>query len=159
MGRRRTQKLRAAAHAIGEAPVLLDGDAGDLLTAMRRDADEADIAWFGRDSADGVPPEGVGVAVIVVAEQPGRSGFVHAAAVLRQLDGLVRDDAVRVVVLQRQRTTTAPEKVLQLLGDEILLQIVRALPGADALTPARSMRQRAVQGGLRAAGLSVLRFA
>jgi len=134
--------------------VLLDGDAAELLTLLRAGALAAELRIV--DAASLTEPARI---VILVVEGDGRrSAFTKASRMLRELDAAITSDAVRLVVIQSDRSRIAPPRLQRLLSEELLFQVTLALPDYEQKPTSRSFRQALGLATLDAAGLRVLRF-
>lgn len=151
---RRAQQLRAIAPHVQAAPILLEGDAEVLLAALRAGAGTFGIPETDHASRD-VPAR---VVVLAIYRDARRSSLVKATTLLRNLEGAVAPDAVRIVVVQSVRSRHLPPRLRRLIASEILFQVVIALPGVAAAQKTRTLRQRWGLTTLDAAGFRVLRF-
>ena len=134
--------------------MLLDGDAAELLTLLRAGALAAELRIV--DAASLTEPARI---VILVVEGDGRrSAFTKASRMLRELDAAITSDAVRLVVIQSDRSRIAPPRLQRLLSEELLFQVTLALPDYEQKPTSRSFRQALGLATLDAAGLRVLRF-
>ena len=151
---RRQHAFVAAASRLVETPVLLDGDATELLAILREGALASNLRIV--DAASQTEP--ARIAILVVTGDGRRSAFTKASRKLRELDAAITSDAVRLVVIQSDRSRVAPPKLQRLLSEELLFQVTLALPGYQPRRTSRSFRQALGLATLDAAGLRVLRF-
>ncbi|MFD1713136.1 hypothetical protein ACFSBZ_01515 [Amnibacterium flavum] len=148
-------RLRAVVSRLLKTPILIEGDARELLDVLRQGARESNIPLTTLETAE-APAQ----VVILALERDGRrSSFTKASRMLRAVDHVVAPDAVRLVVMQSERSRIAPDKLQNLLAAELLYQVALALPGLLPRRGWRSFRERAGHAALDAAGLRVLRFA
>lgn len=152
--KRRAEQLRAIAAHVLTAPILLEGDADELLTVMRTGARAAGIPETDRASAT----QPARVVVVAIQRDARRSSLVKAAALLRELNDLVAPDAVRIVVVQSRRSKLAPPKLQRLVASEVLFHVALALANVVPGQKERTLRQRFGLTTLDAAGFRILRF-
>jgi len=152
--KRRAEQLRAIAVHVLTAPILLEGDADELLTVMRTGARAAGIPETDRASAT----QPARVVVVAIQRDARRSSLVKAAALLRELNDLVAPDAVRIVVVQSRRSKLAPPKLQRLVATEVLFHVALALANVVPGQKERTLRQRFGLTTLDAAGFRILRF-
>ncbi|TFD94580.1 hypothetical protein E3T61_01720 [Cryobacterium lactosi] len=152
--KRRAERLRALAAHVLTAPVLLEGDAEQLLTVMRTGARSAGIPET--DHASSTQP--ARVVVLAIQRDARRSSLVKAASMLRELDDHIAPDAVRIVVVQSRRTKLAPPKLQRLVAAEVLFHVALALSNVIPGQKERTLRQRVGLATLDAAGFRILRF-
>jgi hypothetical protein len=152
--KRRAEQLRAIMEHVLTAPILLEGDASELLTVLRTGAAASGIPET--DHASSAQP--ARVVIVAVRRDSRRSSLVKAAKMLRDLDDHVTRDAVRIVVVQSARSTLAPPRLQRLVASEVLFQVALALPHLAPGEKTRTLRQRLGLATLDAAGLRVLRF-
>ena len=152
--KRRAEQLRAIAAHVLTAPILLEGDADELLTVMRTGARAAGIPETDRASAT----QPARVVVVAIQRDARRSSLVKAAALLRELNDLVAPDAVRIVVVQSRRSKLAPPKLQRLVATEVLFHVALALANVVPGQKERTLRQRFGLTTLDAAGFRILRF-
>jgi hypothetical protein len=137
-------------------PVLVQGDAQELLAVLRVEAETSGMSTTSQES----PAEPARVVILAIeGDADGRrSSFMKAARMLRELGKAVREDAVRIVVVQSERARIAPPRLQKLLSSEILFQVAAALPGQLPRRGWRSFRESLSLTALDAAGLRILRF-
>lgn len=152
--KKRAERLRAIAAHVLTAPVLLDGDADELLTVMRTGARAAGIPETDRASAT----QPARVVVVAIQRDARRSSLVKAASLLRELNDHIAPDAVRIVVVQSRRSKLAPPKLQRLVAAEVLFHVALALPDVVPGQKERTLRQRFGLTTLDAAGFRILRF-
>jgi hypothetical protein len=152
--KKRAERLRAIAAHVLTAPILLEGDAEELLTVMRTGASGAGIPVADRLSAS----QPARVVVIAILRDGRRSSLVKAASLLRELDEHVATDAVRIVVVQSARSKLAPPKLQRLVAAEVMFHVALALPNVVPGLKERTFRQRLGLTTLDAAGFRILRF-
>lgn len=152
--KRRAEQLRAIATHVLRAPILLEGDADELLTVLRAGARAAGIPET--DQASAAQP--ARVVVVAVKRDSRRSSLMKAATMLRALDEHVASDAVRIVVVQSARSRLAPPRLQRLVAAEVLFQVALALPDIAPGQKTRTLRERFGLTTLDAAGFRVLRF-
>ena len=152
--KRRAEQLRAIAAHVLTAPILLEGDADELLTVMRTGARAAGIPETDRASAT----QPARVVVVAIQRDARRSSLVKAAALLRELNDIVAPDAVRIVVVQSRRSKLAPPKLQRLVATEVLFHVALALANVVPGQKERTLRQRFGLTTLDAAGFRILRF-
>jgi hypothetical protein len=152
--KKRAEQLRLIAAHVLTAPVLLEGDAEELLAVLQSAAREAHIPSTGRDPS----AEPARVAVIAVTRDGRRSSLTKAGSLLRELDAQIATDAVRIVVVQSKRSKLAPPRLQNLVASEVLFQVALALPHVVPGEKTRTVRQRFGITTLDAAGFRVLRF-
>lgn len=155
--RKRAEHLRATAAPLLMGPILLDGDADELLELLRAGAEASDIAvTAGSRSANQANPASV---VILAIESEGRrSSIMKASKMLDDMKQDVAPHAIRIVVVQSGRSRIAPARLQRLLANEILFEVTMAIPALRKRASWRSFRERAGLATLDAAGLQVLRF-
>ena len=152
--KKRAEELRAIAAHVLTAPILLEGDADELLTVLRAGAQAAGIRRA-ESASTGQPAR---VVVIAVKRDSRRSSLMKAAGMLRDLDDCVAPDAVRIIVVQSKRSKLAPPRLQRLVATEALFQVALALPDIVPGAKTRTLRQRTGLTTLDAAGFRVLRF-
>jgi hypothetical protein len=152
--KKRAEHLRAVAAHVLTAPVLIDGDAQELLTVLRAGAREANIPVTDHASAE----QPARVVVLAVRRDARRSSLVKAAGLLRKMDDRMAPDAVRIVVVQSARSKLAPPKLQRLVASEILFHVADALPDLAPGLRERTLGQRLGLASLDAAGFRILRF-
>jgi hypothetical protein len=152
--KRHAEQLRAIASHVLKAPILLEGDAQELLTVLRAGARAANIPETDHASAE----EPARVVVLAVRRDARRSSLVKAASMLRKMDEHVDPDAVRIVVVQSARSKLAPPKLQRLVASEILFHVALALPHVVPGGRERTLGERLGLATLDAAGFRVLRF-
>jgi len=154
---KRAAALRAAAATHTETPILVDGDATELLAVLRsgeasaeiRETDHASLVESG---------ERARIVILAVDGHGRRSAFTKASKMLREMDDVIASDAIRVVVVQSDRSRAVPQRLQRVLASEILYQVMLALPGVAKRPKWRSFRQTLGSATLDAAGLRILRF-
>jgi hypothetical protein len=152
--KRRAEQLRAIAAHVLTAPILLEGDADELLSVMRTGARAAGIPET--DRANATQP--ARVVVLAIQRDARRSSLVKATTLLRDLDEFIAPEAVRIVVVQSARTKLAPPKLQRLVASEALFQVALALANVVPGQRERTFRQRLGLTTLDAAGFRILRF-
>ena len=152
--KKQAEQLRAIAAHVLTAPILLEGDADELLTVLRAGARASGIPET--DHASAAQP--ARVVVVAVTRDSRRSSLMKAAGILRDLDDHVAADAVRIVVVQSARSKLAPPRLQRLVATEVLFQVALALPNIVPGEKTRTLRQRFGLATLDAAGFRVLRF-
>jgi hypothetical protein len=152
--KKRAEHLRAVAAHVLTAPVLIEGDAQELLTVLRDGAREANIPVTDHPSAE----QPARVVVLAVRRDARRSSLVKAASLLRRMDDRVAPDAVRIVVVQSARSKLAPPKLQRLVASEILFHVADALADVVPGVGERTLGQRLGLTTLDAAGFRILRF-
>jgi len=152
--KRRAEQLRAIAAHVLTAPILLEGDADELLTVMRTGARAAGIPETDRASAT----QPARVVVVAIQRDARRSSLVKAASLLRELNDHIAPDAVRIVVVQSRRSKLAPPKLQRLVASEVLFHVALALANVVPGQKERTLRQRFGLTTLDAAGFRILRF-
>jgi len=152
--KKRAEQLRAIAAHVLRAPILLEGDADELLTVMRAGARAAGIPETDRASAT----QPARVVVLAIQRDARRSSLVKATTLLRELDGHIAPEAVRIVVVQSARSKLAPPKLQRLVASEALFQVALALANVVPGQNERTFRQRVGLATLDAAGFRILRF-
>lgn len=152
--KKRAEQLRAIAEHVLAAPILLDGDADELLEVLRAGAASAGIPVTDRASST----DPACVAVVAITKDARRSSLVKAASLLRQLDDHVAPTAVRIVVVQSARSKLAPPKLQRLVASEVLFHVALALSNVVPGQRERTFRQRLGLATLDAAGFRILRF-
>jgi hypothetical protein len=144
--------------AIGEhlrsAPMLIDGDAEELVDILRTGAERAGITVVSRASLT----DPAHVAVLAIAKDGHRSSVLAATTALHDLGSALTKDAVRIAIIRSGRLKLAPARVQRLVADEVLFHVSAALTTDPALSSDRSFRQRLGNATLLAAGLRVLRL-
>jgi hypothetical protein len=143
--RKRAEQTRALVAHVLTAPILIEGDAEELLCVLRAGARTAKIAVT--DHASAAQP--ALVVLLAVEKDARRSSLVKAASMLRALDDLV---------VQSARSRLAPPKLQRLVASEVLFQVALALSGIVPDLRERTLRQRLGLATLDAAGLRILRF-
>jgi hypothetical protein len=152
--KKRAEQTRALVAHVLTAPILIEGDAEELLCVLRAGARTAKIAVT--DHASAAQP--ALVVLLAVEKDARRSSLVKAATMLRALDDHVAPEAVRIVVVQSARSRLAPPKLQRLVASEVLFQVALALSGIVPDLRERTLRQRLGLATLDAAGLRILRF-
>jgi len=152
--KRRAEQLRAIAAHVLTAPILLEGDADELLTVMRTGARAAGIPET--DCASATQP--ARVVVLAIQRDARRSSLVKATTLLRELDDHIAPEAVRIVVVQSARSKLAPPKLQRLVASEVLFHVALALANVVPGQKERTFRQRVGLTTLDAAGFRILRF-
>jgi hypothetical protein len=142
---------------LSASPILIDGDAEELLGIIRSGSEQFDITVTDRATliASG---QKAAIVILAVDGDGRRSSFARAATLLRRMDALLAPDAVQICVIQSGRSRIAPPRLLRLLASEILFQVTMAIPELVPLQLRRSIRQRIGLAALDAAGLRVIRF-
>jgi len=155
--RSRAEALRAAAERVSASPILIDGDAEELLAIIRSGSEESDITVTDRATliASGQKAE---IIILAVDGDGRRSSLARAFALLRDIDEVLTPDAVRVVVIQSGRSRMAPLRLRRVLASEVLFQVAMAVPTLVPRRKRRSIRQELGLAALDASGLRVLRF-
>ena len=152
--KRRAEQLRAIAAHVLTAPILLKGDADELLTVLRTGARAAGIPV----TAQALAARPARVVVLAIDRDARRSSLVKAATLLRELEDQIAPDAVRIVVVQSARSRLAPPKLQRLVASEVLFHVALALPDVVPGQKERTLRQRFGLTTLDAAGFRILRF-
>ncbi|TFB98709.1 hypothetical protein E3O42_15195 [Cryobacterium adonitolivorans] len=152
--KRRAEQLRAIAAHVLTAPILLEGDADELLTVLRTGARAAEIPVTDHASAE----RPARVVVLAIDRDARRSSLVKAATLLRELEDHIASDAVRIVVVQSARSRLAPPKLQRLVASEVLFHVALALSNVVPGQKERTLRQRFGLTTLDAAGFRILRF-
>ena len=152
--KRRAEQLKVVAAHVLTAPILLEGDAEELLCVLREGARAANLPVTDHASA-GQPAN---IVVVAVERDARRSSLVKAATMMRELDDQVAPDAIRIVVVQSARSKLAPPKLQRLVASEVLFQVALALPSIVPDLRERTLRQRLGLATLDAAGFRILRF-
>lgn len=155
--RKRLAELRLRAERLSSRPVLLDGDADELLAVLRAGAVKSGIDIADRSTMESADGDRAFVVILAVAGDGRQSSFLRATRMLREMEPVIDEGAIRIVVVQSGRSRASPGRVQQLLGTEILFQVLAAVPGTHSKT--RSLRQHLGRASLDASGLRVLRFA
>ena len=155
--RRAERRRRAALEALAR-PVLIDGDATELVALLAHDARASGIAVIAPDSPAAERQQPARVIVLAVEGRGRRSSFTRAAEMLRAKEPSLTPDAVRIVVVQSGRSRVMPPRLKRRLTDEILYQVSLAFPQLPPQRKWRSFRLRAGLAALDAAGLRILRF-
>jgi hypothetical protein len=154
---KRAAELRAAIAPFAESPILVDGDAAELLEVVRAGNANADVKQADFDSLVAAG-ERARIVVLLVDGHGRRSAFTKASRMLREMDAAVASDAIRVVVVQSDRSRKFPDRLQRVLAAEILHQVMLALPTVSVRPKWRSFRQALGAATLDAAGLRILRF-
>lgn len=151
---RRRQVHATARAALSE--VALAGDATEILDGLRQGADAEGLTV--RDAADGI--EGAALLVVACRVRPEQSAIAQAVQTVRGFRGRMRRDAIVIVVAERGVARVAPDRLVALLGPELLFQIESALFAASGRSSWvwRTFRLRLVKGSLRALGITISRF-
>ena len=152
-GRRRADRQREIADRLIANPIVIDGDAHDLLANMRDSVRRSGVRMDDLETA--TEPAQI---VVLAIESEGRSSLLKADRMLRAAAGAVAPDAVRIVVIQSGRSRIGPARLQRVLASEILFQITIAADSVRASARNRSMRQRIGLTTLDAVGLTVLRL-
>ncbi|MGO4784768.1 hypothetical protein [Cryobacterium sp. W22_MBD10_FK3] len=152
--KKRAEQIRAIAAHVLTAPVLLEGDADELLAVMRSGARGSGIPETDRTSAS----QPARVVVLAIQRDARRSSLVKAASLLRELDEHIAPDAVRIVVVQSARSKLAPPKLQRLVAAEVMIHVALALSNVVPGQKERTFRQRLGLTTLDAAGFRILRF-
>lgn len=147
---RRAERLRAIGSQTLGAPILLDGDATELIRALRDGAQQAGIRYTDSRATAGRAR----LAVLAICSDGQESALVKALRFYQGVRVLLTEDAVRVAVIQRTRSQLVPPRLRRLLTNEVLHQVGAALlPGDD-----RTLAQQVGSTVLDAAGLHALRL-
>ena len=152
--KKRAEQAQAIVEHVLTAPILLEGDAEELLCVLREGARTGSIPATDHASAD----QPALVVVLAIERDARRSSLVKAATMLRALDDRVAPDAVRIVVVQSARSKLAPPKLQRLVATEVLFQVALALSSISPDLRDRTLRQRLGLTTLDAAGFRILRF-
>jgi hypothetical protein len=152
--KKRAEQARAIVAHVLTAPILIEGDAEELLCVLRDGARSASIPVTDHASAD----QPALVVVLAIERDARRSSLVKAASMMRELENRVAPDAVRIVVVQSARTKLAPPKLQRLVASEVLFQVAMALSCLVPDLKERTLRQRLGLATLDAAGFRILRF-
>ena len=153
--RERADALKAAAARISGSPILIDGDADDLLELLRSGSTDAGLTILDRHALAGR----LAFVVILALDGDGRrSSFARAATLLRELEPFAERDAVRIAVVRSGRNRIAPDRLQEVLAGEIVFQISAAIPTLVPHAKWRTIRQRLGLLALDAAGVRILRF-
>jgi hypothetical protein len=152
--KKRAEQARAIVAHVLTAPILIEGDAEELLCVLREGARGAAIPVTDHASAD----QPALVVVLAIERDARRSSLVKAASMMRELENRVAPDAVRIVVVQSARTKLAPPKLQRLVASEVLFQVAMALSSLVPDLKERTLRQRLGLATLDAAGFRILRF-
>jgi hypothetical protein len=150
--RRQASRDAQIVDRLDSTPVVIDGDAHDLVHDLRESARDDGVLL--QTFATATEPAQV---VVLAIEGDGRSSLLKINTLLRAASGAVAADALRIAVIRSGRARIAPAKLQRLLASEILFQISVAVTPISAGTRDRSLRQRLVLGSLDAAGFTVLR--
>ena len=152
--KKRAEQARAIAAHVLSVPILLEGDAEELLCVLREGARTANLPVTDHASAE----QPANVVVLAVERDARRSSLVKAATMLRDLDDRVAPAAVRIVVVQSARSKLAPPKLQRLVAAEVLFQVALAFSSIGPDLKDRTLRQRLGLTTLDAAGFRILRF-
>ena len=152
--KRRAEQLKVVAAHVLTAPILLEGDADELLCVLREGARTANLPVTDHASAE----QPANIVVVAVERDARRSSLVKAATMLRELDDHVAPAAIRIVVVQSARSKLAPPKLQRLVASEVLFQVALALSSIVPDLRERTLRQRLGLATLDAAGFRILRF-
>jgi hypothetical protein len=152
--KKRAEQTRAIVAHVLTAPILIEGDAEELLAVLREGAHAAKIPVTDHAAAD----QPALVVLLAVKRDARRSSLVKAATLLRALETSVAPDAVRIVVVQSARSKLASPKLQRLVATEVLFQVALALSSIVPDLKDRTLRQRLGLATLDAAGLRILRF-
>ncbi|WEO77129.1 hypothetical protein BJQ94_17525 [Cryobacterium sp. SO2] len=152
--KKRAAQLKAIAAHVATAPILLEGDADELLSALR--SGTLDANSFQSDQTSAAQP--ARVVVLAIERDARRSSLVKAATMLRALDDRIAPDAVRIVVVQSSRSKLAPPKLRRLVASEVLFHVALALEEIAPGQGDRTYGQRLGLASLDAAGFRILRF-
>lgn len=154
--RKTAERLRESAARLVANPIILDGDAEELVEVLRQGARAAGIAIASDPHEGELGP--AGVVVLAIEGEGRRSSIRKAFEMLTEYGPRIDDEAVRIVIVQSDRSRNAPARLQRILGDEILYQVALALPGQKKLERRRSTRLGWGLVALDAAGLRVVRF-
>ncbi len=138
-------------------PVLIDGDAGELVAQLTQNAAASGVRVTTFANWVEEKAEQARVVVLAVEGHGRRSSFTRAAEMLRNLEPGIASDAVRIVIVQSGRSRATPPRLQRRLADEILFQVALAFPTLQQPTW-RSFKLRLGLTALDAAGLRILRF-
>jgi len=153
----RAEALRVAADRLSTSPILIDGDAQELLEIIRAGSELADITVTDRATIIASGKEAA-IVILAVDGDGRRSSFGRAARMLRDMDALLTPDAVQIGVIQSGRSRMAPPRLRRILASEILFQVTMAVPELLPLRKRRSIRQQIGLAALDASGLRIIRF-
>lgn len=155
------------------APVLLlAGDPGEVLEALREDAAKygipvvdplptpdasaaAPVRKAGDDDEDDDPHPTIAVVVAQVGD--GQSSLRRGLRMLDREEDRLRPDTVRIVVILAGASRVLPRRVRDALAPEILYQVESGLYSDEHSRPWRTLRLRSGQAVLRALGIRVFR--
>ncbi|WIE54165.1 MULTISPECIES: hypothetical protein [unclassified Curtobacterium] len=159
MPRRRGPRADLAAARDDLSPVLLDGDAGEVVAALEAFAHRIELPIIRPDRRDELPDDvRCPVAVLAVRNSGRRSSLRRAIDVLRAVEAHLTPDAVVVAVSTSSAARSAPARLQRQLSAEILYQ-VRAAVSPAAPRSGRSFRLRLGLSALGAVGVQVFRIA
>lgn len=159
MPRRRGPRADLAASRDALSPVLLDGDADEVVAALEQFAHRLELTVVRPDRRDDLGPDvRCPVAVLAVRNGGRRSSFRRALDVLRTVEPHLTPDAVVVAVSASSAARSAPATLQRRLSAEILYQVREAVSPASP-NSGRSFRLRAGLSALNAVGVRVFRLA
>ncbi|MBX3100536.1 MAG: hypothetical protein KF761_13275 [Salinibacterium sp.] len=154
----RAERRRREALQLLARPVLIEGDATELVALLTEEARASGIEVLTPSAPAPERAELARVIVLAVEGRGRRSSFTRAAEMLRAIEPALTPDAVRIVVIQSGRSRAMPPRLKRRLTDEILFQVSLAFPQLLPQRKWRSIRLRAGLAALDAAGLRILRF-
>ncbi|WP_440708090.1 hypothetical protein [Herbiconiux sp. YIM B11900] len=168
--RRRERRIAAR---MAEPVLLLAGDPGEVLDALREDAAKFGIPVVaprpGTAPGDAVSQPGDGaasagdaavhptVAVVVAQVGDGQSSLRRGLRMLDREEDRLRPETVRIVVILAGASRVLPRRVRDALAPEILYQVESGLYSDEHSRPWRTLRLRSGQAVLRALGIRVFR--
>lgn len=151
------QIQQTAREHLRESPLLLTGDATELLDTLREGARESGILLAG-PAGTGDLSRPASVVVLAILSDGRRSSIAKAYSLLRDAEPRIAADAVQIVVIQSGRAKLAPDRLQRLLAAEILYQVATAMPHLVRARRRRSFREWSGLITLDAAGLQIVRF-
>lgn len=150
--------------------LLLAGDPGEVLEALREDAAKYGIAVVGphpaandpaAEPADAASGDGAAehptIAVVVAQVGDGQSSLRRGLRMLDREEDRLRPETVRIVVILAGASRVLPRRVRDALAPEILYQVESGLYSDEHSRPWRTLRLRSGQAVLRALGIRVFR--
>lgn len=151
---------------LGSPVLLLGGDAHDILDVVRSASLAGDVPVLpietpggpgAADAAD-TPPEPLATIVIVALRVKGQgSALARGSREVTRLAPRTAPDALRIVITERGAARVAPDRLVRVLGPELLHQIEYAVTDVHLGRPWRRFSRRVGLATLGSLGIRVFR--
>jgi hypothetical protein len=155
--KKRAARVEAETAHLLSRPILLDGDAELLVTTLSESARDSGLTVMTYQQWQERSAEPSRIAVLAIEGHGRRSSFTGAVQLLHALDSAIAGDAIRIVIVQSNRSKVVPPRVQRLIAAEILHQVALASPRIGP-PQSRSFLRRVGLGILDTAGFRILRF-